>query len=102
MNKWVLMGISTTNAWKVLSLVLQGCTYICLALWIYTTSTVCSSPGALDMITGHVIAYNCHGSIVFLTRTQDVLLKGLVPALILLGGSAVATRQRAKRAPVGD
>jgi len=93
------MGKSTTNAWKVLWLALQGCVYICLALWIYTTSTVCSSPGVLDMTTGHVIPYNCHGSIVFLTRTQNVLLKGLIPALILLGGSGVAADKEQSALP---
>jgi hypothetical protein len=87
-----------SNAWKVLSLALQGCVYTCFALWIYITSTVCSSPSAPDVASGHVIAYNCHGSIIFITRTQDILLKWLIPALVVAGVCGLAARKRAKAA----
>jgi hypothetical protein len=97
-NRWIeiLMSEAKFNAWKVLSLALQACVYICFGLWIYVTSTVCSAPSAPDAVTGNVIAYNCHGSMVFISRTQDILLKGLVPALVVAGVSGLAARKRAK------
>lgn len=91
------MSETKFNGWKVLSLALQGCVYICLAVWIYLVSTICSSPTAPDIADGHTIACNCHGSIVFITRIQDILLKGLIPALVVAGVCGLAARKRAKR-----
>jgi hypothetical protein len=51
-----------------------------------------------DVASGHVIAYNCHGSIIFITRTQDILLKLLIPALVVAGVCGLAARKRAKAA----
>jgi hypothetical protein len=97
MLTWVLVDKTTVNAWKTTSLALQGCVYICLALWIYITSTVCSSPTAPDMADGHTIAYNCHGSIIFITRAQHMLLTWLSPAMVVVGAAGLAVRKRAKR-----
>ena len=69
------MNETKFSAWNVLSL---ACAYFCLALWIYPLSTTCSSPSAPDAVIGNIIPYNCHGSMVFISRTQDILLKGLM------------------------
>jgi hypothetical protein len=91
------MSEAKFGAWNVLSLALQACAYFCLALWIYLLSTICSSPSAPDAVSGNIIAYNCHGSTVFISRTQDILLVGLIPVLIVVGACGLAARKRAKR-----
>jgi hypothetical protein len=48
-----------------------------------------------------MIAYNCHGSIVFLTRIQDILITWLIPALVVAGACGLAARKRAKDIPKG-
>jgi hypothetical protein len=58
------MSEAKFSAWNVLSLAPQACAYLLLALWIYLLSTICSSPSAPDAVTGNIIPYNCHGSMV--------------------------------------
>jgi len=67
------MSEAKHNVWNVLALALGACTFICLGVWIYLLSTICWSPVVLNPITGNVFAYNCHGSIVFISQTQRVL-----------------------------
>jgi hypothetical protein len=88
------MSEAKHNVWNVLALVLGACALICLGLWIYLMSTICSSPRMPDPIAGNVFAFNCHGSIVFISQTQRILLFGLIPALVIIGlcGKAACTR----------
>jgi len=90
------MSEAKHNVWNVLALALGACTFICLGVWIYLLSTICWSPVVLNPITGNVFAYNCHGSIVFISQTQRVLLFGLIPALVIVGLCGKAARMRAK------
>jgi hypothetical protein len=90
------MNEAKFSAWNVVSLALRACAYFCLALWIYLLSTICSSPSAPDAVTGNIIAYNCHGSIVFISRTQDRLLIGLIPVMVIVGVCGLAARKRAQ------
>jgi hypothetical protein len=83
------------NAWHVLAVTLPGCAVLFLGLWIYLLSTLCASPRAPDAATGNVIACNCHGTVVFISRTQDILLFGLIPALLVAGLCGRAARKRA-------
>jgi hypothetical protein len=46
-----------------------------------------------------VFAYNCHGSIVFISLTQRILLFVLIPALIIVGLFGKAARKRAEKFP---
>jgi hypothetical protein len=91
----MLMGEPRRNVWNVLALALQACAYICLGVWIFLLSTICSSPLAPDAAAGHVISYNCHGTLVFISRTQNILLYGLIPALVVAGVCGMAARKRA-------
>ena len=84
------------KVWRILALALRGCAFICLGLWIYLLSTICASPGVPNPITGNVFAYNCHGSIVFISLTQRILLFGLIPALVIVGLCGKAARTRAE------
>jgi hypothetical protein len=93
--KGMLMSESRRKVWNVLALALQPCVYICLGVWIFLLSTICSSPLAPEAATGHVISYNCHGTLVFISRTQNILLYGLIPALVLAGVCGRAVRKRA-------
>ena len=97
----MLMSESPRNVWNVLALALQACVYICLGLWIFLLSAICSSPLAPDAATGHIIAYNCHGTLVFISRTQNILLFGLIAALVVAGLCAMAARKRVE-SPKGE
>lgn len=85
-----------------MALTLQACVYICFGLWLFLTSTVCSSPKAPNAASGNVIARNCHGSTVFITRIQDGLLTWLIPGLVVAGLGGLAARKRAKRDITSD
>jgi len=93
----MLMSEAKFNPWKILSSALQGCVYIGVSLWIYLSSTICASPSSPDSVTGNTIPYNCHGSMVFIPRTQHFLLIGLIPALLVAGFFGLAARKKAKR-----
>jgi hypothetical protein len=90
------MSDAKHSVWNVLALALGACAFICLGLWIYLLSTICSSPGVPDPITGNVFAYNCHGSNVFISQTQRILLFALIPALLIVGLCWKAARKRAE------
>lgn len=97
----MMMSESRRNVWNLLALAFQACVYICLGLWIFLMRTICSSPVAPDAATGHIISYNCHGTLVFISRTQNILLFGLIPALVVAGVCGRAARKRAGP-PKGD
>ena len=90
------MSEAKHSVWSVLAIALGACAFICLGLWIYLLSTICSAPGVPNPITGNVFAYNCHGSIVFISQTQRILLFGLIPALVIVGLCGKAARKRAE------
>lgn len=90
------MSEAKHNVWNVLALAFGACALICLGVWIYLLSTICSSPVGPNPITGNVFTYNCHGAIVFISQTQRVLLFGLIPALVIVGLCRKAARIRAK------
>jgi hypothetical protein len=94
---WFLMSKTRYCAWKILGLVLQACVYACAGLWLYLSVTTCSSPSAFDAGAGKVIPFSCHGSVVFITRTQDNLIRWLIPALVVAGICGLAARKKAKR-----
>ena len=74
------MSEAKQNFWRVLGFALGGCVFVGLGLWIYLLSTICSAPRMPNPTTGNLIAYNCHGSIVFISQAQHVLLLWLIPA----------------------
>jgi len=96
------MNNHPNKVWKTMAATLQACVYICLGLWLFLTSTVCSSPKSPNAASGNVIARNCHGTMVYITRTQDSLLTWLIPGLVAAGLGGLAARKRAKRDSTSD
>lgn len=91
------MSEAKFSAWNLLSLVLQASVYACVGLWLYLSVTTCASPGAFDADTGKVIPISCHGTVGFITRTQDNLIRWLIPVLLVAGLCGLAARKKAKR-----
>jgi hypothetical protein len=92
----MLIRESRHNLWYVLPVILQGCLVLGLGRWVLLLSTICSSPPAPDAATRHVISYNCHGTVVFISRIQYVLLLGLIPALLVAGLCGKVAKKRAE------
>jgi hypothetical protein len=80
----------------MLAFALQFCVYTCFALWVFLMSTVCSAPKEPDAVKGNTVTYSCHGSTVFITSTQDILLKWLIPFLVIAGVCGLWARRKAK------
>jgi hypothetical protein len=64
-----------------------------VAGWWFLLSTICSSPTAENPATENTISCNCHGSVVFITPVQDLLLHWLIPVWILLALSGNLVRK---------
>jgi hypothetical protein len=90
-----------TGKWKLLTLILQGCTLVGLVTWFILLGTICSSPVSPDARSS--IAYNCHGSIVYITQLQHLLLTWLIPAMFLIGivSMAIDKKRKSLDAPKG-
>ena len=93
------MSEAKQNFWRVLAFALAGSAWVGLGLWIYLLSTICSAPHIPDPTTGNVIAYNCHGLIVFISQAQHILLLGLIPALVVIGACGKLARKRGQSIP---
>jgi hypothetical protein len=80
------------NPWQLLKWALQTCAIIGIAAWFILLGTVCSSRQAPD--AANSITYSCHGSIVYITELQHLLLTWLIPVLFVMGfiGMAVAKK----------
>ena len=73
---------------KVLLATTMGILAVMTLAWWFLLSTICNSPAAASSLTQNTVAYNCHGSFVFITPFQDSVLDwGWVPfiALIFVG-----------------
>jgi hypothetical protein len=83
-----------TGKWKVLALILRGVTLVGLVTWFILLGTVCSSPTSPDGT--HSMAYNCHGSIVYINQLQHLLLTWLIPAMFVIGFVLMAIEKKRK------
>ncbi len=92
----------TGNCWDILALVLRTCVFVFAGLWVLLLGTICSSPSLPDAATGHMVSYNCHGSIVFINAIQHGLLVGLFPAILIAGLCGMAAKKRANRQKKDD
>ena len=63
----------------------MACLFAGMGVWWILLGTICQSPSAPVAVTGNVIPYNCHGSLVFITLLQNRLLHWLIPALFVVG-----------------
>jgi hypothetical protein len=82
------------DVWQLLQWALQVCAFICVAVWFLLLGTICSSPQSPD--AANSITYNCHGSIVYITEFQHLLLTWLIPVLVVVGAAGVAVKKKAK------
>ena len=72
---------------KVLLAIIFGLIAAAVAVWWVLLGSICSEPSTPNIATQHIVPYNCHGSIVFITPLQDGILHWLVPigfALVLV------------------
>ena len=61
--------------------VLQAAMLGGIALWVVLLLNICSEPSIPDPESQHIISYNCHGHVVFITPMQQGILDWLVPAM---------------------
>ena len=83
-----------TGTWKLPTLFLQALTLVGLATWFLLLGTICSSPASPDAVNR--ITYNCHGSIVYITQLQHLLLTWLIPAMFVIAFVAMAIDKKRK------
>ena len=65
--------------WQLLLAFFVACTLVSLAAWFILLSTICSNPRTPMPATQHVIAYSCHGMIVFISPLENAMLDWLIP-----------------------
>src|SRR5580700_8485632 len=94
------MAKQTIYPWQLLKRALQGCVLIGLAAWFILLGTICSSPQSPDL--ANRITYICHGSIVYITEFQHLLLTWLIPVLFVVGFIGVAVDKRLKVPTPGE
>ncbi|HET8580665.1 MAG TPA: hypothetical protein VFL31_06680 [Nitrospiraceae bacterium] len=68
---------------KVLLAFFVACMLATLAAWFILLTTICSNPRTPISETQHVIAYSCHGTTVFISHLENVMLHWLIPVLLL-------------------
>lgn len=92
---------SRVDVWQLLALALKGCVVVLFGVWIFLLSNICSSPRLPVTATGNTISYNCHGTVVFITVVQYVLLMFLIPLAILVGFCGKVAARKAERTSKG-
>lgn len=80
--------------WKLLAAILVVCLIGGLITWSVLLGTICSEPRTPIAATNHIVQYNCHGAIVYITPFQNRLLEWLVPIMLLAMVSLNAVRKR--------
>ena len=79
MSNWAVLK------WKLAVLLLTVCMVAGVGIWWILLGTICQEPSAPVAATGNVVQYNCHGSVVFITQFQNLLLHWLIPTLFVVG-----------------
>jgi hypothetical protein len=74
----------TVPKWKLAIWLLTACAVAGVGVWWILLGTICQAPSTPVAATGNLIQYNCHGSIVYITRFQTRLLHWLIPALFVI------------------
>lgn len=67
----------------VFGICLWACALIGMGLWWFLLSTLCVAPPAPHAATGNTVAYNCHGTTVFITALQQNALYVLIPLIAI-------------------
>jgi hypothetical protein len=71
--------------WKLVVWVFTVCMFLGMGVWWILFGTICQAPSAPVAATGNVFQHNCHGSVVYITQIQNLLLHWLIPALFVVG-----------------
>ena len=69
---------------RVLLFLIMFLVVLVVAIWWHLLDGLCVSPSVPNFSTRNTIPYNCHGSIVYLSPVQNVLLDWLIPILFML------------------
>ena len=65
--------------WKLLLAFFVACTLGVVGAWATLLTRICSDPRAPVPETGNVIAYSCHGMIVYMSRFENGMFYWLFP-----------------------
>jgi uncharacterized membrane protein YfcA len=88
----------TAIKWKLVAGLFTGCMVAGMGVWWILLGTICQAPSIPVAATGNVVQYNCHGSHVFITQFQNLLLHWLIPAMFVVGYFGQWFIRRRKRA----
>ena len=55
-----------------------------LLIWFWEGNTVCSQPTTINVATGNIISYNCHGVTVYITPARKFIHAWLIPIFLIL------------------
>jgi hypothetical protein len=86
-----------SRKWKVVVCLLMACAIAGVGVWWILLATICRAPSVAVAATGNLIQYNCHGSVVYITKFQNGLLHWLIPALFVIGYFGQLLVRRRKR-----
>jgi hypothetical protein len=64
-----------------------------IGVWWVLLSTICSAPITPHAVTGNTLAYNCHGTTVFITVWQRNALYVLIPVIAIVAFAANRVRR---------
>lgn len=76
-----------------LGICLWACALAGIGAWWFLLGTICSAPLAPNVITGNIVAYNCHGTTVFITALQQTALYILIPVVAIIAFAAQKVRR---------
>lgn len=77
----------------ILGICLWACALAGVGAWWFLLSTICSAPPAPHAATGNTVAYNCHGTTVFITVLQQTALYVLIPVVAIVAFAAQKVRK---------
>ena len=90
-------GKERFTTWKIVEKILMACLAVIMVTWWAVLGTVCSEPAEPSVATRHVISFNCHGTVVFITPLRSALLTWLMPMFLVMGLAWLAAQKRATR-----
>jgi hypothetical protein len=90
-------GKERFTTWKIIEKILMACLAVIMVMWWGALGTVCSEPAEQNVATRHVISFNCHGTVVFITPLRSALLTWLMPMFLVVGLAWRAAQKRATR-----
>jgi len=96
-NTCMANGNKRFNTWKIIKNILTACLAVIMGMWWVVLGTVCSEPAEPSVTTHHMIPFNCHGTVVFITPLRSALLTWLMPMFLVVGLFWRAAEKRATR-----